>query len=97
MLGINASDINFTAGRYFPDPKKIKLPFDCGFESLGKVVYAGADVKRLKKGDFVLISVYGAFTEHMIVKEKQAHKIPAPAPGAPTYVLGAASNSKPRN
>jgi NADPH:quinone reductase-like Zn-dependent oxidoreductase len=56
VLGINASDINFTAGRYFPDPKKIKLPFDCGFESLGKIVFAGADVKRLKKGDFVLIS-----------------------------------------
>eukprot|EP01122_Echinamoeba_exundans_P007241 TRINITY_DN2179_c0_g1_i1.p1 TRINITY_DN2179_c0_g1~~TRINITY_DN2179_c0_g1_i1.p1 ORF type:complete len:353 (-),score=72.17 TRINITY_DN2179_c0_g1_i1:33-1091(-) len=85
VLGINASDINFTAGRYFPDPKKIKLPFDCGFESLGKIVYAGADVKRLKKGDFVLISVYGAFTEHMIVKEKQAHKIPAPAPELLTF------------
>jgi len=29
FLGINASDINYTAARYFPG---VKPPFDCGFE-----------------------------------------------------------------
>ena len=28
-VGINASDINFTAGRYDPN---VKPPFECGFE-----------------------------------------------------------------
>ncbi|VDI25798.1 Hypothetical predicted protein [Mytilus galloprovincialis] len=29
FVGINASDVNFTAGKYDPNAK---LPFDCGFE-----------------------------------------------------------------
>lgn len=28
-LGINASDVNFTSGKYLPG---VKAPFDCGFE-----------------------------------------------------------------
>ena len=35
-VGINASDINFTAGRYAGDHK---LPFDAGFEGMGEVKY----------------------------------------------------------
>jgi NADPH:quinone reductase-like Zn-dependent oxidoreductase len=37
--GINASDINFTAGRYDPT---LRPPFDCGFEGLGEVVVKGS-------------------------------------------------------
>ncbi|KAI8915842.1 hypothetical protein EDD86DRAFT_243812 [Gorgonomyces haynaldii] len=48
-LGINASDINFTAGRYDPT---VKPPFDCGFEAIGQVVKAGESTK-LKPGQAV--------------------------------------------
>jgi NADPH:quinone reductase-like Zn-dependent oxidoreductase len=30
-LGINASDVNFTSGKYIPG---MKVPFDCGFEGI---------------------------------------------------------------
>ena len=41
--GVNASDVNFTAGRYFGGAKKAAkmLPFDAGFESVGVVVRVG--------------------------------------------------------
>lgn len=44
--GINASDVNATAGRYESAPKQ--LPFDLGFESVGEVVAVGPDVQGLK-------------------------------------------------
>lgn len=52
-VGINASDVNFTAGVYVPG---IKPPFDCGFESLGRVVAVGNEVTRVKVGDAVAFS-----------------------------------------
>lgn len=44
--GINASDINYTAGRYFGSPEIAakRLPFDAGFESVGAVAATGPDV-----------------------------------------------------
>ena len=50
--GVNASDINYTAGRYFGSPEVAaqRLPFDAGFESVGAVAATGPDVsgKRLR-------------------------------------------------
>ena len=51
FLGINASDINFTAGRY---DRRAKLPLDLGFESVGEVAAVGTDCSRgYKLGDAV--------------------------------------------
>jgi len=73
-LGINASDINFTNGRYIPNAKP---PFPCGFEAIGKVRAVGNDVKKLKIGDVVVVSsVFGAFSDFMFVHEKNAIKVP---------------------
>lgn len=49
--GINASDINFTAGRYFGSPEVAakRLPFDAGFEAAGAVAAAGPDVSGMHK------------------------------------------------
>ena len=41
--GINASDINWTAGRYLPS---IQPPFDTGFEGLGQVVETRGETAR---------------------------------------------------
>ena len=38
FVGINASDINVSAGRYNPT---VKPPFDVGFEGVGEVVAVG--------------------------------------------------------
>lgn len=44
--GINASDINFTAGRYFGSVKESekRLPFNAGFEAVGIVAAVGEGV-----------------------------------------------------
>jgi prostaglandin reductase 3 len=51
-LGINASDVNFTSGKYTPG---LVPPFDCGFEAIGKVVAVGSSCK-LKVGQAVACS-----------------------------------------
>jgi len=72
FVGINASDINFTAGRY--DATK-RPPFDAGFEGLGEVAAVGPSSK-FKPGQFVVYSEYGAFADYIVVKEKFAVPIP---------------------
>ncbi|KAJ3329343.1 Prostaglandin reductase 3 [Blyttiomyces sp. JEL0837] len=60
-LAINASDTNFTAGRYDP---RVQPPFDCGFEGLGEIVALGATAaKKFQLGQPVATMSYGAFTE----------------------------------
>lgn len=49
--GVNASDINFTSGKYHGSSKEAErnLPFDAGFESVGIVVQAGAKSGTVSK------------------------------------------------
>ena len=44
--GVNASDVNFTAGRYFGSIKESesRLPFDAGFEAVGVIAAVGEGV-----------------------------------------------------
>ena len=73
-VGINASDINWTAGRYAP---RLQPPFDTGLEGLGVVVQTGEDCGgRFKPGDAVSYMYGGAFSEYLTVPEKFA--IPTP-------------------
>lgn len=76
-VGINASDINYTNGAYLPG---VQPPFDCGFEGVGVVLEVGSAVKSLKKGDAVATMTYGAFAEHIVIKEKLLIKVPAAVP-----------------
>ena len=71
-VGINASDINFTAGRYDP---AMKPPFDCGFEAVGTVVCT-REGGKFKIGQAVGVMTYGCFAEYQIVSER--HLIPLP-------------------
>ena len=48
FVGINASDINVSAGRYNPT---VKPPFDVGFEGVGEVVAVGRGTKRFSPGE----------------------------------------------
>jgi NADPH:quinone reductase-like Zn-dependent oxidoreductase len=47
--GVNASDLNYTAGRYFGSAAAAqkRLPFDSGFESVGIVAALGAGVSGM--------------------------------------------------
>ncbi len=71
--GINASDINLTAGRYFPGTKP---PFDTGMEGIGEVVQVGVDCAEYKPGDSVAYMTTGAFSEYIILPSKFAIPLP---------------------
>lgn len=79
FVGINASDVNFTAGTYLPG---VKPPFDCGFEAVGTVASVGEGVTKVKAGDPVLYLDYGAFSEMKEVQERSCIQLPKVMPEA---------------
>ena len=80
FVGINASDVNFTAGKYIPG---MKVPCDCGFESVGTVVSVGPDVTSVSPGSAVITLQFGAFSN--ICEVPLASIVPVPRPD-PTYM-----------
>lgn len=56
--GVNASDVNFSAGRYQASiaEAKASLPFDAGFEAVGAVAAVGPQVA----GGFTLLPEFFA-------------------------------------
>jgi len=71
--GINASDVNWTAGRYIPG---VQPPFDTGFEGLGRVVQVGEGCGSYKPGDVVGYMKSGAFGEYNLISEKHVFPVP---------------------
>lgn len=79
--GINASDINFTAGKYTPG---VQPPFDAGFESIGTVIAVGPAVPAsIRVGQAVAATSYGAFSEHQIFRARSL----LPMPGVDAHYL----------
>ncbi len=80
FAGVNASDVNLTAGRYFPNPN---LPMDLGFEAAGEVVALGKDINHLKLGDAVVTTDIGAgYREYYLTKATRALPVPVASPEA---------------
>ena len=75
--GINASDINWTSGRYQPG---IQPPFDTGFEGIGQVVEVGKDCKGFQLGDPVVFMHAGSFSEYMTLPQRRATLVPREDP-----------------
>lgn len=75
-VGINASDVNFTAGKYTPG---VPPPFDAGFEALGRVVAAGKSARHLLHSS-VLVSTFGAFAERLVVQAARVIPVPSSSP-----------------
>ncbi|MFP4097063.1 MAG: zinc-binding dehydrogenase [Cyclobacteriaceae bacterium] len=72
--GVNASDVNLIAGRYFADTH---FPIDLGFEFIGKVEAVGSNVKHLKIGDAVMgIQTGGGYREYVSLSADQAIPVP---------------------
>eukprot|EP00128_Syssomonas_multiformis_P001828 Colp12_sorted_trinity150504_noHs@1826 len=76
-VGINASDINATAGRYNPGTPP---PFDCGMEAVGRVLAIGSAVKSVKVGDAVGTMSVGAFGECLTAPEHTLVPLPTVSP-----------------
>ena len=80
VAGVNASDVNMTAGRYAP---RAKPPFDLGFEAAGTVEAVGEGVERLSVGDAVAHSLLGSgFRTHAVLPARLAIPVPEPSPEA---------------
>jgi NADPH:quinone reductase-like Zn-dependent oxidoreductase len=86
--GVNASDVNFTAGRYFGGARKAAelLPFDAGFESVGVVAALGPGVAEahpeLAPGQPVATTTYGGFSEYAVAPAKLVVPVPEASPAA---------------
>ncbi|XP_066508717.1 prostaglandin reductase-3-like [Hoplias malabaricus] len=77
-VGINASDINYSAGRYDPS---VTPPFDVGFEAVGEVVGLGLSASsRFTVGDTVAYMKAGAFAEFTVIPAKIAVPVPSARP-----------------
>ena len=77
VAGVNASDVNMTAGRYDPSAKP---PFDLGFEAAGTVEAVGEGVEHLSPGDAVAFSMLGAgFRDFAVLPAKLAVPVPEPS------------------
>lgn len=78
FVGINASDINVTAGRYSRDTSP---PQELGLESVGEVVAVGtASSHGYKQGDAVAVFQNGTFSEYMLLDEEQVIPLPDCSP-----------------
>nr|XP_039256230.1 prostaglandin reductase-3-like [Styela clava] len=75
-VGINASDVNFTAGKYTPGAA---LPLEIGFEAVGEIVAAGDKCKDLI-GTAVAHMSGGAFCEYQKLQSSRIFRIPEPKP-----------------
>jgi len=85
-VGINASDVNFTAGKYMPG---VKPPFDAGFEAVGEVIKVGEDVPDGMTGNYVAHMTNGAFAEYQAISSRRAFPVKALDPGyLPCLVSG---------
>ncbi|KAL6514252.1 hypothetical protein OROHE_019239 [Orobanche hederae] len=81
--GVNASDVNFSSGRYFSGGKKdivSQLPFDAGFEAVGIIASIGDSVKHLKVGTPAAIMTFGSYAEFTMVPSKHILPVARPDP-----------------
>uniref|UniRef100_A0A8C5KGI1 15-oxoprostaglandin 13-reductase n=1 Tax=Jaculus jaculus TaxID=51337 RepID=A0A8C5KGI1_JACJA len=78
FVGINASDINYSAGRYDPS---VKPPFDIGFEGIGDVVALGLSASSsYSVGQTVAYVAHGSFAEYTVVPASMATPVPSLKP-----------------
>jgi NADPH:quinone reductase-like Zn-dependent oxidoreductase len=78
--GVNASDVNHSAGRYHASTAAAEaaLPFPSGFESVGIVAAVGSGVDPRLLGSAVACLTYGGFATHAVVKARECLPIPGP-------------------
>lgn len=81
--GVNASDVNFSSGRYFQGGKAdvgSRLPFDAGFEAVGIIAAVGDSVKDLKVGMPAALMTFGSYAEFTMVPAKHVLSVARPDP-----------------
>lgn len=83
--GINASDVNASAGGYSPGQKP---PLDMGLEALGEVAAVGPGVDTLKEGDTVVAMGLGVgFCEYFTAPASRVIRVTAAKPEYMTLII----------
>lgn len=77
FAGVNATDVNISAGGYTPGAKP---PIDLGAEMIGEIVAVGEKVTDFKVGDFVTSSSLGGYAEYVTVRSRYAIPVPEATP-----------------
>ncbi|KAF6251901.1 subtilase family-domain-containing protein [Scenedesmus sp. NREL 46B-D3] len=82
FVGINASDVNYTSGRYHGSAAAAKaaLPYDAGFESVGIVVAAAPDAAAALPVGSAVATMESGFSEYAVVQGRRALQVPCAAP-----------------
>uniref|UniRef100_A0A7N0T0R8 Enoyl reductase (ER) domain-containing protein n=1 Tax=Kalanchoe fedtschenkoi TaxID=63787 RepID=A0A7N0T0R8_KALFE len=81
--GVNASDVNFSSGRYFSGSSEeisSRLPFDAGFEGVGIIAAVGDAVRGLEVGTPAALMTFGSYSEFMSVPSKHVLPVARPDP-----------------
>jgi hypothetical protein len=73
FAGVNASDVNITAGRYFTDGK---VPFDVGFEGCGVVDQVSSGASDFEVGQPVLYFGGSGYAEYIYAQPQELVPIP---------------------
>ncbi|XP_037493934.1 prostaglandin reductase-3 isoform X2 [Jatropha curcas] len=88
--GVNASDVNFSSGRYFTGNKNdisSRLPFDAGFEAVGIIAALGESVRDLKIGTPAAIMTFGSYAEFTVLAKLAGNKVVATCGGKEKAML----------
>ncbi|MCB9450773.1 MAG: zinc-binding dehydrogenase [Anaerolineaceae bacterium] len=89
--GVNATDVNISAGSYTPHAQP---PLDLGAEAVGEVVAVGEDVTDLKVGDAVLTNSVGSgYREYQTIRAFRAAPVPEATPEVLSLGLSGATAS----
>ncbi|MGE4232872.1 MAG: medium chain dehydrogenase/reductase family protein [Bacteriovoracia bacterium] len=76
--GVNYADVAVRWGIYESAKKYVGWPITPGFEYAGKVVEIGNAVTKYKLGDRVFgITLFGAYSSHVVVPEHQLFAVPS--------------------
>ncbi|GIY18595.1 prostaglandin reductase 3 [Caerostris darwini] len=92
-VGINATDVNVTKGRYAS--VGAKLPFGAGLEGLGEIVEVGKNVENLHVGAYVayMNSRINSYAEYVCVPAEEVYAIPELNPDYLVLLVSGASAS----
>ncbi|CAG9460896.1 unnamed protein product [Pedinophyceae sp. YPF-701] len=84
FAGVNASDVNYSSGRYHNSRKEAAaaLPYPSGFEASAVVAEVGPGVKGIEPGTSVVTMTYGGFSTQVVEAARSCIPVADPGPEA---------------
>jgi prostaglandin reductase 3 len=90
VAGVNATDVNISAGGYTPNAQP---PIDLGAEMVGEVVAVGEKVTEFKVGDLAASTSLGGYAEYVTERARYAIPVPEATPEILSLVISGTTAS----